>query len=366
MVTTPAAPATAVLLALCARATGHPIQYARLADVAGQVTSWEGLPAQAEAHGLAPLLYTHLQAAAIPLPAAIQQELQGYYLQHAHAARVRTAVLGEILRALAAAGIDVLVLKGAALAYLVYPQPACRPMRDLDLLVPAADAPRAQALLTGLGFAPAPAAGQEPDHHHLAAIQRTAAGQPISVEVHHRLDLHEPGDPPHPFAEFAPAAQAFTAGEVATRTLGREALLWHVYRHALCLPLTYEPLRLIWLADLVSLVEAGAGTLDWAQLRRIAPALVRLLPRLDALSPWTPPVAARLREEAAALPPDRTPPPSLPIAIELQRRGDLLADAASQEAHLRVEVATARALLDAQDAALGQQRAELETRAVYI
>src|SRR5262245_21488251 len=131
------------ILGLCARAQGHPAQHKWLAEVARALPSWEGLAELAEAHGLIPLLSTHLQAAEVAMPGDVRQQVQGYYLQHAHAARLRQGVLAEILALYRDAGIDALLLKGAALAHMVYPQPALRPMRDIDILVRASDAARA-------------------------------------------------------------------------------------------------------------------------------------------------------------------------------------------------------------------------------
>ena len=113
------------LLALCARAQGHPLQYQQLRQQALALPTWDNLPVQAEAHGLNPLLYAHLQAADIPVPTAIRQQLQTRAMQHSHANRVRGCVLAEILTAFQSAGIEVLALKGAALAHLVYPERAC-------------------------------------------------------------------------------------------------------------------------------------------------------------------------------------------------------------------------------------------------
>src|SRR5437868_10583029 len=87
----------AALLALCARARSHPAQMQRLAHLARSLHDWDGLPVQAEAHGLVPLLYTHLRAAGIELPLVVRQPLLGYYMQHAHAARVREQALVDIL-----------------------------------------------------------------------------------------------------------------------------------------------------------------------------------------------------------------------------------------------------------------------------
>jgi hypothetical protein len=291
------------LLALCARATGHDEQQAQLREVAGALNDWGGLAAQAEAHGLVPLLLTHLQAAGVAIPLDVKQQLLGYYMQHAHAARVREQALSDILACFRAAEIDMLVLKGAALAQLVYPQPLLRPMRDVDILVRAADVYRAYALLPQIGFAPPPGAhhGLGPDHHHLTAIKRVADGFSVSVELHHALHLNEPGHPRR-YEAFAPTAQSFAFGATTAWTLGREETLWHIYRHAFCMPVAYEPTRLIWAADLISLVEAWIDELDWERVRSQYAAALRVLPLLHSLSPWSEVVLERLKLPVAQLP----------------------------------------------------------------
>lgn len=60
--------------------------------------------------------------------------------------------LASLLRACAEARLDLLVLKGAALAETVYPRPSLRRFGDLDVLVRRADALRARALLESLGY----------------------------------------------------------------------------------------------------------------------------------------------------------------------------------------------------------------------
>ncbi len=60
--------------------------------------------------------------------------------------------LSELLTAFAAAQIDLIVLKGAALAETVYPRPSLRRYGDLDVLVHPSDAVRARTLLEALGY----------------------------------------------------------------------------------------------------------------------------------------------------------------------------------------------------------------------
>ncbi len=292
------------LLALCARMAGHADQYQRIAQHVTPLLDWNTLPGQAEIHGIAPLVNQHLQAAAVAIPTSAQQQLRGYAMHYAHQSQVQLQVLSEILACYQAQGIPALVLKGAALSALIYATPGLRPMRDLDLLVPAYAAERAQALLATVGFTlpPTPMHGLGPDHHHLAATKRKHQGISVSVELHHRLNLEEAGRPTRRFEEFSERAQPFSINGVAALALGKEDMLWHVYRHAFGMPLTYEPLRLIWVADLVSLVEAWLDQLDWERVRRVYPAAYRSLPMLHHLTPWSERAIERLQLRVAPPP----------------------------------------------------------------
>ncbi len=287
------------LLALCARALGHPAHSRQLAALAATYAGWETLPARAEYHGLGPLVYKHVCAIEAPWPMPVRRVLQGQYVRQRHANAVRFAVLGEILRAFQAAGIDVLVLKGAALAQMVYPEPALRPMSDIDVLVRPAQAAAAQAQLTRLGFQTG-VFHYTWEHHHLLPQQRTVEGVAVAVEVHHHLLFPKLRRPPIGLDELWPAAQALAVDGVPARTLGPADMLRHLYWHGFGAHVRDDQLRLIWVADLVSAVESWNHVLDWPALRRQEPALVRLLAQLDALTPWSPALADVLAADLRA------------------------------------------------------------------
>lgn len=71
---------------------------------------------------------------------------------HRHRHELLRPAYAEALSALAAAGVDVMVRKGGYLAEHVYPQPATRPMKDLDLMIHKEQAQEAVAVLTDLGY----------------------------------------------------------------------------------------------------------------------------------------------------------------------------------------------------------------------
>ncbi len=86
------------------------------------------------------------------LPTVLAQPLAAAYYRAAADAELHTRELDAVLQALAAAGVAPVLFKGAALAHLVYPDPACRPMGDLDLWLTAAEMPAAIAALQAAGY----------------------------------------------------------------------------------------------------------------------------------------------------------------------------------------------------------------------
>ena len=86
------------------------------------------------------------------LPPDLAPSLAAAYYRAAADAELHGRALAAVLDALAAAGIIPILFKGAALAHLVYPDPACRPMGDLDLWLAAAEMPAAVAALQTAGY----------------------------------------------------------------------------------------------------------------------------------------------------------------------------------------------------------------------
>ncbi|MFN8459217.1 MAG: nucleotidyltransferase family protein [Anaerolineae bacterium] len=277
------------LLAACAYAEAKWVNYEGLAQQASQFTAWEDLPAQAEAYGLGPLLYTYLKQAGVALPAGVQRELQGLYLRHRHANEVKARVLGKILAAFHSAGIETCVLKGAALAHLIYPQPGLRPMRDLDLLVKKSEALKAQALLAELDFV-APVPTHLPDKHLPAATCKTE-GLSVSVELHHNL-FNAAYPASLTLEESTIPALTFAVNGQSACTLGYEELLWHLCEHVTYHTNVWESLRLIWVADIVGLAEHFAAEIDWPLIKQRYPVVMNVLSLFHFITPLSPTLQA--------------------------------------------------------------------------
>src|SRR5688572_23898151 len=126
-------------LSLCAQRPGSEAVAQALPSALRAVRSFEELAIAAEHHGMEPLVLAHLGRTGLAIPGDLHARLAARRTQHAHAAAVRMRIVADVADAMAQAGVPFLVLKGAALAHLVYDDPRLRPMRDVDLLVRKAD-----------------------------------------------------------------------------------------------------------------------------------------------------------------------------------------------------------------------------------
>lgn len=133
---------------------------------------WETLAALARLHRLGPQLHTRHGDAGW-LPPAIAGEWRQAFRQARFAALARDADLADCLNVLERHGYRPLVLKGAFLARHAWPDPAERPMRDIDLLLP-----RDQVLAA---------------YQRLQEAGYTMLSQPtVPLADHARLELHMP------------------------------------------------------------------------------------------------------------------------------------------------------------------------------
>lgn len=110
---------------------------------------WESLVVQARAHGVSGLLYPILPDNA---PAAVRESLQHDYHTQMAGNLLYMQNLAQIVTALRNAGMRFAVVKGSALLATVYPDPAMRAMKDIDLLVHPEDVNILKPVMAHLGW----------------------------------------------------------------------------------------------------------------------------------------------------------------------------------------------------------------------
>lgn len=150
------------LLFLCARARWDETARAAAGACLDAGVDWPALLDTGRRHGLLPLLHDRLATLDRGrAPADVGAQLRGSYCTSLLRNRRLAAELARVAAALHRAGVDVIVLKGGALAPTVYDHPAQRPMTDLDLLVPPGQAGAAATVLEAEGYHPS---GSVPAH----------------------------------------------------------------------------------------------------------------------------------------------------------------------------------------------------------
>ena len=134
----------------------------RIQDLVKRGPDWHVILRGVERWSLAPLVYTSLRQAdpTGQVPDPVAERLRHLYRRQTIHWIDQREVLRETLQRFSEAGVPAIVLKGAALATLVYPSPALRrATRKVDLLVRQRDAARVEALLKSMRDAPASGAG---------------------------------------------------------------------------------------------------------------------------------------------------------------------------------------------------------------
>lgn len=136
---------------------------------------------------LLPLWYVTLQRAGrlSTLPPEVRQTLQYAHYSALVANTLALEAAARLSAQLAAAGVDVVALKGVALLTTVYPSPGARPLGDIDLWVRAGDAARAEGVLRQADYADLP-------HQRARGPQRFLAERTFirRTPPHLQVDLH--------------------------------------------------------------------------------------------------------------------------------------------------------------------------------
>ncbi len=139
------------------------------------------------------------------------------------------AVTAETVAALAAAGVEPILLKGPSITRWLYADGSPRAYSDTDLIVAPRDAPRAQTVLTSLGFEPSDTSERlgTPIHADTWLRSRDSA----MVDLHRSLAGAE-AEPYVVWARLAERTTSLAVGSVECRVLDRVGLALHIALHA--------------------------------------------------------------------------------------------------------------------------------------
>jgi Uncharacterised nucleotidyltransferase len=176
------------LLIACARSKLASADRQRIAELAGAALNWDQFGRVSYAHGIAPLIYhSFLRSDALRfIPPAAAQSLQRSYYVNAVRNSLLYNELREILTTFNDQRIEVIVLKGAALAEIVYPHRALRPMSDIDLFVRNEKLAEVETKLLNMGYV-LNEREKTKDYwqkHHYHLVFENGSGIPVEIHWH--------------------------------------------------------------------------------------------------------------------------------------------------------------------------------------
>jgi len=156
--------------------------------IADRNVDWPAVVSIADRHFLLPLLHSSLKAKNLDalLPHDLRDTLSTLYHLNLRRNERLKLQLNQVLRWLNAAGVVPVLLKGAAVLFSdLYPDPACRMMFDLDLLVPKAQLSVCADRLQEAGYGPMADADTPGWHHHAPPLAHP--DHLARIKLHHEL-----------------------------------------------------------------------------------------------------------------------------------------------------------------------------------
>jgi hypothetical protein len=231
---------------------------------------------QAEAHGVVPLI--HAQLAGTGWPADILEELRRRSVGQAMWELRHQQVLTQTLALLSATGVEPILLKGTALAYSLYQDPALRTRGDTDMFVPIAARESTGSGLSSLGFERDLAVAGEFVSYQANYTVRSDEGSSHTIDLHWKINNSEVLSQLFTYEELRREAQPLP--KLCARSLRPS----HV--HALLLACMHRSThqqnpyyvngqryfdadRLVWLYD-VHLLANRLSAAEWNEVVRLA------------------------------------------------------------------------------------------------
>ena len=239
---------------------------AALARAAEQGIDWALFLETARRNKLLPLAYTRLSNLE-PHDGLVPADVLSHLESASYTSAVRNAQLveelDEVVAALHQADVEVIVLKGGALAWTVYADPAQRPMTDLDLLVRPEQVTQAGVALDAIGFhlSGSPESRLLPFQQQFGGgidRQRSRYGRIVRLDVQHHLvgvDFVRHAFPVDTDALWA-AARPLPLHRSQALQLAPEDMLLHLCLH----PALHDGYAgpLLWYVDMDNVMRANA------------------------------------------------------------------------------------------------------------
>lgn len=222
----------------------------------GRDLNWEYILDKARRDRVSPLLYhnlTEIGRDGYHLPQDILEEFKRDYYTNATRNILIYKELEQIVEALQAEGIKIIVLQGASLAEQLYHNIALRPIGDIDVLIRKNDLAIAHRKLSELGYL-------LEYHSEIGGERYYLKPGPLSI----RLDIHW-ATWYCPFNESWENVEEIKVGETTSLTLAPEDLLISLTTHS---AIHHGTGGGIWLVDIALVISQYRDKLNWKEFFR--------------------------------------------------------------------------------------------------
>jgi len=207
------------------------------------------------------LLYSNLRRIGASDPSL--GKLKGIYRRVWYQNQLLFHSAAAVLRALHSAGLETIILKGAALTILHYGDYGLRPMSDFDVLVPAHKRRAAIDVLASSGWQPM----LRPSDKLTDSVLDIRQAWGFENAQQQQFDLHwhvlKDSRAPNADDDFWLAAVPLQVADVPARALNPTDQLLHVCVHGLVWDST-PPIR--WVSDALTILNGSLSELDWTRM----------------------------------------------------------------------------------------------------
>jgi len=244
--------------------------------------NWKRLVRTACSQWLGGLILEAAERHQWPVPELALQEARWQALQIRQSNLHMMQRLTPLAAAFQEQGVELLLLKGAALNLTLYDQPHLRPMSDLDLMVRPQDAGRAAGVLEAMGCRRGPGLVRDDffPRFHYEVEYTTSDPKPV------RIDLHVRPFRPMRYAQLLPQdafwqdSRVVEFDGIGLRVPIDEDQLIHLATHSAC----HGHIRLLWLYDIRRLVDSCGDHLDWDRVVHMSKRWRLVLPVRETVS----------------------------------------------------------------------------------
>ena len=262
------------LLLFCCRTGKDDRNWDEIVEKQRDKIDWVSFLEKARGEGISPLVFLRLPKIVIDkedIPPYVTEELEKDYYLNATRNTLIFNELGNILHVFNEGGLQVIVLKGAALAETAYGNLALRPLLDIDLLVKKEDLFSIDEKLKGLGYFPSDRSVDDIDFSstYLTTLDyRNTASNPLSFHIHwHFVNSTVPNE--HyindiKMEDIWKEAKKATIANAETLVMAPYHLIIHLSEHAF--RVTHSFGKLSFFCDINEAINYYKERLDWERL----------------------------------------------------------------------------------------------------